>query len=636
MPTLPSSKAQEKLINQALPSVSKYNPRKGQLALLNALAANPCVKTVKCVFPTGYGKTDAIELSYKLLKQQGRVNALFIIVPSREQLSSYLADIEHDFKTKWGDEVVAYRFSADFLKVVTRDVYHNKCEVVIATCQTLMSPGNLEVAKRLIADSGKKWMIALDELHRYSEMGQWGQAVGILLEQNPEIVIGLTAAKDRTDGQPVAMAEPEIVIEITHAEALAEGAIRPFVPMIHDYLVTIEFQGEVYDVTTRELGNLEGDYIQAKKAKGIPAEKAKSQARDAIAYKDKYISPIVQNAVDCLYAKRQKIDVNGLTSGQHHRMLVFARDQKHAEHLKGYFVKYGELSADWLGEMREPEINEDVLQRFLSGDLDVMINVNKASEGFNCVQASVLLFLNNVGPSVTILQQLGRGLRRNYSIAKEKDQCDVFLSEDHPARSYFEDMAALQPKSFNPDTVGTGGTSRAPIYDIPDIHFVDAELHAVRIVEKSLEGSDGEGIVKAVKEAIASQHGDGTAAQLSIEMVKEALVQLNMQVAEKEVKASMGSTDRIEQARTSNAQAVRTLASNIVRAFSVGNFNKSRMGDVNKAINIMLKKRFNAGTDVMNETELQMRHSYIQEINNELMNLSAERFASKYPALCIS
>ena len=636
MPSLSSSKAQQALITKALPKKQKYNPRKGQLALLEAIAVNPAVQTIKCIFPTGYGKTDAIELSYKLLKDQGRVNALMIIVPSREQLSSYLTDIEQDFKTKWNDEIVAYRFSADYLKLVSRDICNNKCEVIVTTCQSLMTPGNLEVAKALIAHPDKKWMIALDELHRYSEYGQWGQSVGMLLEQDPEVVIGLTAAKDRTDGQPLAMDNPDVIIEVTHNEALEEQAIRPFVPNVHDYLVTIEFQGEVYDVKTRELANLEGNYIEAKKAKGIPAEKAKSQARDAIAYKDKYISPLVQNAVDCLYNKRQRIGLDGLPLTQHHRMLVFARDQKHAEHLKGYFVCYGALSADWIGEKRPDELNEQILRDFINGSLDVMINVNKASEGFNCVQCSVMLFLNNVGPSVTILQQLGRGLRRNYAIPWTEDKCDVFYSEDHPARSYFEDLASLQPGQFNPERDGTGTGGPPRIYDIPDIHFVDADLLAVRIVDNALNDQDGSSVMEAVRASLTGQYGTDIAAQLSMEMVKDALIQINMPKAQQQVRDSVGSTERIEQAKTSNAEAVRTLASNIVRAFSMGNFNKSRPGDINKAINILLKKKFQAGTDLMNEAELKSRHSYIQEINCMLQTLPRQQFAEVFPALCIA
>jgi hypothetical protein len=109
-----------------------------------------------------------------------------------------------------------------------------------------------------------------------------------------------------------------------------------------------------------------------------------------------------------------------------------------------------------------------------------------------------------------------------------------------------------------------------------------------------------------------------------------------MSTAQQQVRDLVGSTERIEQAKTSNAEAVRTLASNIVRVFSEGNFNKSRPGDINKAINILLKKKFQAGTDLMNEAELKNRHSYIQEINYELQTLSRQQFAKAFPALCIA
>jgi hypothetical protein len=51
------------------------------MALLECLAAEPKIKMVKFIVPTGYGKTYAIELSYKLLKTQGRVNASVCCCP---------------------------------------------------------------------------------------------------------------------------------------------------------------------------------------------------------------------------------------------------------------------------------------------------------------------------------------------------------------------------------------------------------------------------------------------------------------------------------------------------------------------------------------------------------------------------
>lgn len=635
MPALPSSKAQQTLIDAVLPKNQPYSPRNGQLELVERLAANPGIKTIKAVFPTGYGKTDAIELSYKLTKLQNRVDALMIIVPSREQLSSYLNNIESDFSRKWGDEVVAYRLSSNLLKIVSRGIIQNKCEIIVATCQALMSRNNLDLARRLLNVPNRRWMIALDELHRYGEETSWGVTVGSLLELDPEIVLGLTAAEQRTDGMPVAMTRPDETVTISHAQAIEEKAIRPFRAHVHDYTVTVELDGELHDVTTKELAELQGEYIERRKAAGVSAYKAKSEARDFLAYKDKYISPLVQNAVDCLRSKRQLLDLNELASIKHHRLLVFARDQKHAEHLQNYFVKYGELSADWIGEKRPDEINEQVLESFLDGQLDVMINVNKASEGFNCIQCSVMLFLNDVGPSVMILQQLGRGLRRNHSLAWDDDICDVFLSEDHPAKDYFLDQEALQPRQFNKDAQGTG-TGRSPIYDIPPVMFGDVRLQAVRIVDGMMSRQKEDAMLTKVKDYTAAHGNEEQASLMTLELMKEALIQLNWGQAEQIVEAAQGSTDRLEQARRANADAVRTLAGNIVRALSLGNFNKSRLPDTNRAINVLLKRKFGSGTDSMGESELIERQNYIRDINRQLKDLPHEQFAKQFPTLCIA
>jgi len=48
------------------------------------------------VHPTGYGKTLSICCAYAALRQTGAVQRLLIVVPSAEQFSSYLDEIESD------------------------------------------------------------------------------------------------------------------------------------------------------------------------------------------------------------------------------------------------------------------------------------------------------------------------------------------------------------------------------------------------------------------------------------------------------------------------------------------------------------------------------------------------------------
>lgn len=120
------------------------------------------------------------------------------------------------------------------------------------------------------------------------------------------------------------------------------------------------------------------------------------------------------------------------------------------------------------------------------------------------------------------------------------------------------------------------------------------------------------------------------------EMMRKIMVELHSQTAREQVLDAFGSTDRIEQARSSNQKAVKMLAGNIVRTLSLGNFNKSRLPDANKAINTLLKRKFGAGTDSMGESELIKRHAFINEINEKLRNSSPVEFSREFPTLCIA
>jgi hypothetical protein len=175
--------------------------------------------------------------------------------------------------------------------------------------------------------------------------------------------------------------------------------------------------------------------------------------------------------------------------------------------------------------------------------------------------------------------------------------------------------------------------------------FGDVKFQSVRIVDGMLEQQDPEPMLAAVKSLVASQGNQAQADLMTLDLMKEALTLLYWKQAEQIVESASGSTDRLEQARRANAEAVKTLAGNIVRALSLGNFNKSRLPDTNKAINVLLKKKFRSGTDSMGESELIERQDYIREINAKLKHSPSESngkaspyesFAKAFPTLCIS
>ena len=67
---------------------------------------------------------------------------------------------------------------------------------------------------------------------------------------------------------------------------------------------------------------------------------------------------------------------------------------------------------------------------FHDGEYDVLIQVKKASEGFDAPTVSVLLKLDAVHSREPVVQQLGRGLRYNHNLPEEQNILNVYVGRD--------------------------------------------------------------------------------------------------------------------------------------------------------------------------------------------------------------
>src|SRR4029077_3234052 len=82
----------------------------------------------------------------------------------------------------------------------------------------------------------------------------------------------------------------------------------------------------------------------------------------------------------------------------------------------------------------------DVLKRYKDNQLQCLVQVDKAGEGFNNKRSSVLVFLNLIRSSSKLAQQLGRGLRRNHALPFDQDVCFVFASADTEIATFLENL----------------------------------------------------------------------------------------------------------------------------------------------------------------------------------------------------
>lgn len=583
--------------------------RKGQqqiIDLLNDPTSKPRqTRQLIAVLPTGYGKTLGICCSYAALRHAGMVQRLLIVVPSAEQFGSYLDEIEQDMARAGAPVTGAYRAVSDLSIRLHR---RNEAEIFVVTIQTLSGSGMATVQDLL---SSGRWMLAADEFHRYADENTWGEALKSL---SPVFTAAVSATPDRTDRSAKAI-EGKADVEITLADAVDEGAIRRVVTHVMDYTVDLTMGGE--QVPERfSLSTLADSLGVSDRLQDLSQLEVKREIR----YHSKYISESLLNAVSKLE------ELNELHPSQH-KMLVFALGVRHAQMICEQIQSIApQLNADWIGTLatdkdgrqngRSDAENETVLSRFKRGELQILVQVRKAAEGFNDVRCSVLVFLNMLNESVLLQQAVGRGLRRNPAIPEEMDRCHVYVSHDHPG---IEFLKALADELATPDQdpivnerPGAGGTGGPIIYDIPKFFIVDASF-------------SGEELYFPLGDTLMSQ-------STVLERVRSAVPQLQGQCDDSTLQMirqalgvepqPMSTSEKVERAKDRVTKAVSTLASNVVRIRadrSGGTFPRSMLGDTCKAIHRRWKTiNGGNGQSSMTVDEIERKYTWVQGLNTSI------------------
>lgn len=558
------------------------------------------------VMVTGYGKTLGICCSYAALRHAGVAQRMLIIVPSAEQLSSYLDEIEQDMARVGAPVSGAYRAISDLSLRLHR---RNEAEIFVATIQSLSGSGIATVHDLM---SSGRWLLAADEFHRYADDNTWGEAIKSL---SPVFTIAVSATPNRTDRSTKAI-EGIADVEVSLADAVEEGAIRRVVTHVMDYTVDLTMGGE----QTPERFTL-SDLAEALGGSEKFQDLSQMEVKREIRYHSKYISESLLNATLKLE------ELNERDPGEH-KMLVFALGVRHAQAICEQLKCVApHLRADWIGTQatdrdgrqhgRTDAENETVLAKFKRGEITILVQVRKAAEGFNDVRCSVLVFLNMLNESVLLQQAVGRGLRRNFAIPEDLDRCHVYASHDHPGLEFFkklaDELSSLEDDAVVDERTGAGGTGGPLIYDIPEFFIIDASFNGEELYfplgDTTMPQSQA---VERVRNAVpALEH-----------QADESILQLIRQAFPGVEPQALSTSERIDRAKDRITKAVATLASNVVRIRadrSGGTFPKSLLGDTCKAIHRRWKKLNGGnGQSAMTMDELERKYSWIQGINTSI------------------
>ncbi|WP_322818359.1 DEAD/DEAH box helicase family protein [Tepidiforma sp.] len=367
------------------------------------------------VVPVGYGKTVIGIGSFAIAAAEGLVDTCLYLTPTDVLRSQVYEGVERVLGLL-GSEIEVRKYLAENASL--HRVAANRANVVVATYQQVAA-APVRYARMC---AGRRVHLVADEAHHLAERGLWAAALGQLPVVSSLL---LSATPVRLDREPIAGARYvpadageglaiAPLVHVTMRQAWREGRIlKRLAIQMKDYAVELRgTDGEVYTFTASEMAELP-DFDQR-------------CVRQQLRWNDDYVQPLVREFATTLEWKRR------LSPGQH-QGLVFAATTAHAEHLARVFARHHpSLRCTVVHSGSDlPEAEADRRMRdFLAGRYDVLIQVRKASEGFDAPTVSVLLKLDAVFSREPVIQQLGRGLRYNRNLPEAQNVLHVFVGRD--------------------------------------------------------------------------------------------------------------------------------------------------------------------------------------------------------------
>ena len=90
--------------------------------------------------------------------------------------------------------------------------------------------------------------------------------------------------------------------------------------------------------------------------------------------------------------------------------IIYAINKEHARHISEYYATKG-VRCCWIEAKTTDNIRQKLVNEYLQGELDIIVNVDIFSEGFDCPEVE---FIQLARPTLSLskyLQQVGRGMR---------------------------------------------------------------------------------------------------------------------------------------------------------------------------------------------------------------------------------
>jgi superfamily II DNA or RNA helicase len=388
-------------------------PRQAEALRRWAAALRQGSRAELVVVPVGYGKTTIGVGSFEVAANLAAADTCLYLTPTdvlrRQVYGSVEAALGRIGSRRPLRKILAENAAPGRIRATNANF-------IVATYQQVVA------APGIYARLGRERRVHLvcDEAHHLAEDGRWaaaidriGAATAMLLSATPVRLDRAAIAGARYLEEEPGWLTIDPLIEVSMRQAWEEGRILKHLNLqMKDYAVQLQAPGgELMEFTASEMAELSG-FDQ-------------NVVRRELRWNEDYVQPLVREFALALQAKL------AAAPGQH-QGLVFAATTEHANHLWRVFRR-------WHPSLRcvvvhSVEIaaaeNERRMRDFHAGRYDVLIQVKKASEGFDAPTVSVLLKLDAVFSREPVIQQLGRGLRYNHALPEEQNVLHVFVGRD--------------------------------------------------------------------------------------------------------------------------------------------------------------------------------------------------------------
>lgn len=344
---------------------------------------------------------------------------------------------------------------------------------IVATYQQVVAAPRGYVA----LGKSRRLHIVCDEAHHLGERGRWAEAISQIPAASQ---ILLSATPVRRDRDAIASARYvagedgfqviEPLLDVSMRQAWKERRILKHLNVqMKDYAVQLRnAEGETLEFTASEMAELP-DFDQR-------------CVRQQLRWNEDYVAPLVREFARTLQAKM------GMAPNRH-QGLVFAATTEHANHLARVFERYHpELRCVVVHSVAISDAaNDRSMREFHAGRYDVLIQVKKASEGFDRPAVSVLLKLDAVFSREPVIQQLGRGLRFNHELPESQNLLNVFIGRDPRLAGMIELLereAPPAPLALNPAGLPIGVDEPADV-EVDEDDAVDLDRPEVLAVAEA-------------------------------------------------------------------------------------------------------------------------------------------------------